>query len=109
MKKLLLSVLAVSAFGVAVAASATPVSSSTAKTIKQFGGNCAMGLALGKEMKTDCKITWTDEASKKVYCFSSEEMKSDFAKDTKGNLEKAEAEFKKHASNTATHTTHKKS
>lgn len=109
MRKLLLSVLAISAFGVAAAASATPASTTTTQTINEFGGNCAMGLALGKEEKTDCKITWIDEANHKTYCFSSEEMKNDFAKDIKGNLEKAESTYKKHAANVPAHGTAKNS
>lgn len=109
MKKLLLSVLAISAFGVAVAASANPTTTTTTTTTAtagEFGGNCTMGLALGKEVKTDCKITWTDDATHKTYCFSSDAMKNDFAKDAKGNLTKAEEHYKNHTAANTTTTEH---
>lgn len=61
----------------------------------EYGGTCAEGLAMGKEMKTDCKISWIDAASKKTYCFSSEGMKTAWAKDTKTNVMKADAEYAK--------------
>ncbi len=58
----------------------------------EFGNHCAEGLATGQSISTDCTIQWTDSATKKVYCFSSEKAKQDFAKDTAGNVKKA-AEF----------------
>jgi YHS domain-containing protein len=48
-----------------------------------------MGLAMGKEVKTDCTIN--GQIDGKTYCFGSEEAKTTFMKDPKGNLAKAEA------------------
>ena len=60
----------------------------------EFGGHDAFGLTSNQQIQTDCKITWEDASSKKTYCFSTEQMKADFAKDTAGNLAKAEANYK---------------
>jgi YHS domain-containing protein len=54
---------------------------------KEFGHMCAMGLALGKEVQTDCTIyTQIDGAE---YCFGNEDAKATFMKDPQGNLAKA--------------------
>lgn len=55
----------------------------------EFGGQCAMGLSLGMSVKTTCKVTWTSEDGK-TYCFSSEASKTNFLKDPKQNLAKAQ-------------------
>lgn len=74
----------------------------------EYGNHCAWGLTMGKQVMTDCKINWTDAATKKTYCFSSEEAKSNWAKDTHGSLAKADAEFSKVAGGEhAATTTHK--
>lgn len=57
-------------------------------TDAEFDESCAMGLADGQMVKTDCSVSWTDEDGK-VYCFSSENSKSAFLKDPKGNIAKA--------------------
>jgi len=54
----------------------------------QFGGTCAMGLAEGKRIKTDCKINWTGTDGN-LYCFGNEDSKTTFLKDPVGNLMKA--------------------
>ena len=54
----------------------------------EFDDSCAMGLASGQTVKTDCSVNWTDEEGK-VYCFSSEDSKAAFLKDPKTNLQKA--------------------
>ena len=59
----------------------------------QFDNMCAEGLALGKEIKTDCAINATIDG--KVYCFGSEQAKTDFMKDPKGNLAKAQDFYSK--------------
>lgn len=56
----------------------------------EFGDSCAMGLASGQTVKTDCTVKWTDEDGRE-YCFSSENSKAAFLKDPKGNLAKAKA------------------
>ncbi|ODR98092.1 hypothetical protein AUC68_11405 [Methyloceanibacter methanicus] len=54
----------------------------------EFDESCAMGLADGQMVKTDCSVSWTDEDGK-VYCFSSENSKAAFLKDPKGNIARA--------------------
>ena len=54
----------------------------------EFGESCAMGLASGQTVKTDCSVNWTDEDGR-VYCFSSENSKASFLEDPKGNLARA--------------------
>ena len=44
----------------------------------EFGGECVMGLALGKEIKTDCSVS-TVYASK-TYCFGNETARELFLK-----------------------------
>lgn len=68
----------------------------------EFGNNCAQGLATGHVVPTDCKVNWTDAATKKVYCFSSEASKTEFAKDVAGNEKKANDSYAKHLAKTAT-------
>ncbi|WP_372928918.1 hypothetical protein [Methyloceanibacter sp.] len=55
----------------------------------EFGESCAMGLADGQRVKTDCTVHWIDPDGGKVYCFSSENSKAAFLKDPKGNIAKA--------------------
>lgn len=55
----------------------------------EFDDSCAMGLASGQTVKTDCSVNWTDEDGK-VYCFSSESSKEAFLKDPEANLKKAQ-------------------
>ena len=78
------------ALGIASSASAaTP-------TEAQYGGHCALGLTMGKTVQTDCAISWTEPTSHKMYCFSTEQAKTDWAKNTQVNIAKADAEFTKH-------------
>jgi YHS domain-containing protein len=44
----------------------------------EFGGDCAMGLALGKEIKTDCSVSAVYEG--KTYCFGNETARALFLK-----------------------------
>lgn len=55
----------------------------------EFDNMCTMGLAMGKEVKTDCSIN--GQIGGKTYCFGSEAAKTAFMKDPQGNLAKAEA------------------
>jgi len=59
----------------------------------EFDNMCAEGLALHKQIKTDCSINGTYEG--KTYCFGSKEAKVDFMKDPAANLSKAEAYYGK--------------
>jgi YHS domain-containing protein len=52
---------------------------------------CAGGLALHKEIKTDCSVS--GEYKGKTYCFGNEQAKTDFMKDPQANLKKAEAYY----------------
>jgi len=55
---------------------------------------CAEGLALHKNIKTDCSINSSFKG--KTYCFGSEQAKADFLKNPDANLAKAEAYYSKH-------------
>jgi YHS domain-containing protein len=44
----------------------------------EFDGECAMGLALGKEIKTDCSISTAYDG--KTYCFGNESARALFLK-----------------------------
>jgi|GEM_PF-2432224 len=61
----------------------------------EFGNHCAWGLTMGKQISTDCSVNWKDSTSGKIYCFSSEAFKTDWAKNTASNTAKASAEFTK--------------
>jgi YHS domain-containing protein len=54
----------------------------------EFDDQCAMGLASGQTVKTDCSVNWTDTDGH-VYCFSSDSSKEAFLKDPAGNIQKA--------------------
>src|SRR3990170_6397268 len=54
----------------------------------EFDNSCAMGLASGQEVKTDCEVDWTAEDGK-IYCFSSPESREAFLKNPAGNIQKA--------------------
>ncbi|MGZ5849789.1 MAG: hypothetical protein ACXWJ4_00705 [Methyloceanibacter sp.] len=57
----------------------------------EFNNMCTEGLALGKDIKTDCSINALLDG--KTYCFGSEQAKTDFMKDPKGNLAKAQTYY----------------
>ena len=57
-------------FGLSLAAAAA--------TEGEFGGECVMGLALGKEIKTDCSVSTVYGG--KTYCFGNETARSLFLK-----------------------------
>jgi YHS domain-containing protein len=44
----------------------------------EFGGECVMGLALGKDIQTDCSVNTVYKG--KTYCFGNEKAKSLFLK-----------------------------
>jgi|LNFM01.1.fsa_nt_gb hypothetical protein len=54
----------------------------------EFGDHCAMGLAIGKKVKTDCSISQMG-ADGKTYCFGNEQAKWAFAGDFQDNVKKA--------------------
>ena len=57
----------------------------------EFDNMCAQGLASGKDVKTDCSVNTTIEG--KTYCFGNEAAKTEFMKDPKGNLAKAQSYY----------------
>ena len=62
----------------------------------EYDNMCTMGLAMGKDIKTDCSIN--GQIGGKTYCFGSEEAKTEFMKAPEANLAKAQAYYsKKHA------------
>ncbi len=60
----------------------------------EFNNMCAEGLALHKQIKTDCSIN--GEYKGKTYCFGSAQAKTDFMKSPDDNLKKAEKFYSKH-------------
>jgi YHS domain-containing protein len=62
-----------------------------AATKGEFNNMCTEGLALGKDVPTDCSVNATIKA--KTYCFGSEQAKADFMKDPEGNLAKAQSYY----------------
>jgi YHS domain-containing protein len=58
----------------------------------EFNDSCAMGLASGQVVKTDCSVNWTAPDGK-VYCFSTEASKEAFLKNPDENMQKAHEFF----------------
>jgi YHS domain-containing protein len=62
----------------------------------EYSNLCTMGLALGKDIQTDCSIN--AQLQGKTYCFGSKEAMAEFMKNPNENLAKAQAYYsKKHA------------
>lgn len=61
----------------------------------EYGGACAMGMALGKEIKSECTVQWQNPKTKKLYCFSNEEMKKRWGENIGDNERKASATWGK--------------
>jgi len=57
----------------------------------EFSNMCTEGLALGKDVKTDCSVNTVIDG--KTYCFGNEDAKTMFMKDPKGNLAKAQTYY----------------
>jgi YHS domain-containing protein len=68
----------------------TPTPAATSKG--EFDNSCAMGLASGQIVKTDCSVNWTTPDGK-VYCFSTEASKEAFLKNPAENIQKAKEFF----------------
>jgi YHS domain-containing protein len=68
----------------------TPTPPATSKG--EFDNSCAMGLASGQMVKTDCSVNWTAPDGK-VYCFSTEASKEAFLKNPDENIQKAKEFF----------------
>ena len=63
----------------------------TAATTGEYDNMCAMGMALGKDIATDCSVN--AEVDGKTYCFGNEDAKTLFMKDPAANLAKAETYY----------------
>lgn len=63
----------------------------TAATTGEYDNMCAMGMALGKDVATDCSVN--AEVDGKTYCFGNEDAKTLFLKDPEANLAKAETYY----------------
>ena len=57
----------------------------------EFNNMCTEGLALHKDIKTDCSVNTV--IGGKTYCFGSEAAKTEFMKDPKANMAKAQAYY----------------
>ena len=57
----------------------------------EYDNLCTMGLALGKEVQTDCSVNATIDG--KTHCFGNEDAKTIFMKDPQGNLAKAQVYY----------------
>ncbi|MGZ5862178.1 MAG: hypothetical protein ACXWKB_02670 [Methyloceanibacter sp.] len=57
----------------------------------EYDGECVMGLALGKDIKTDCSVNTVIEG--KTYCFGNEQAKSIFLKKPEEFLTKAQVYY----------------
>jgi YHS domain-containing protein len=59
----------------------------------EFNNMCTEGLALGKDINTDCSVNTS--IGGKTYCFGSEAAKTEFMKDPNGNMAKAQEYYSK--------------
>ena len=59
----------------------------------EYGNMCTMGLALGKDIQTDCSIN--AQLQGRTYCFGSKETMAEFMKNPTENLAKAQAYYSK--------------
>jgi YHS domain-containing protein len=82
---LMLAMLACAAGAWAAPKAAAPAAAASAP---EFGGQCAMSLAEGEQVSTDCSVKWLGPDGK-TYCFGNEDAKKNFLKDPQGNLERA--------------------
>lgn len=61
---------------------------------RTFGKYCAMGLAEGKKVETDCSFNiWKEDGN--LYCFKDDPAKRLFSVDIEGNIEKAKRFYSK--------------
>jgi YHS domain-containing protein len=62
-----------------------------AATKGEFDNMCTQGLAMGKDVQTDCSVNATIKG--KTYCFGNEAAKTEFMKNPEANLAKAQAYY----------------
>ena len=73
--------------------------SATEQADAEFDGECVMGLALGKEIKTDCSVNMVYAG--KTYCFGNETARELFLKKPEEFLLKAHVFYSSKSSNMA--------
>src|ERR1700726_2039531 len=81
-----IAVLLLAAF--AAAGPRAPAAAAAAASEPEFGGQCAMSLAEGQHVATDCSVKWVGPDGK-TYCFGDADAKKRFLKDPQGNLDRA--------------------
>ncbi len=59
----------------------------------EYDNMCTMGLANGKDIKTDCSVN--SQIQGKTYCFGNQSALTQFMADPSGNLTKAQAYYSK--------------
>ena len=59
----------------------------------EYENMCTMGLANGKDIKTDCSVN--TQIQGKTYCFGNQSALTQFMADPSGNLTKAQAYYSK--------------
>ena len=64
-----------------------------AATKGEFGNTCTMGLALHKNISTDCSVNTIYRG--KTYCFGNEQAKAQFLKHPHSTLAKAQTFYRK--------------
>ena len=64
-----------------------------AATKGEFGNMCTMGLASHKNVSTNCSVNTIYKG--KTYCFGNKQARTQFMKNPKANLAKAEAFYHK--------------
>jgi YHS domain-containing protein len=67
------------------------VGAAAAATQGEFGNECVMGLALGKDIKTDCSVNTVYQS--KTYCFGNEQARELFLKKPEEFLLKAQVYY----------------
>lgn len=80
------------AFAIIALAFGSPAALADSAKDAEFGGICAMGLAEGKRIKTDCSVNWKAPDGK-TYCFGNEDSKATFIKAPEENIAKAKETF----------------
>jgi YHS domain-containing protein len=65
-------------FALSVAALILGLGVSAAAAVGEFDGECVMGLALGKDIQTDCSVNTVYQG--KTYCFGNETARTLFLK-----------------------------
>ncbi len=78
--------------GLLLVMASTPLAA-RAEPKAEFANHCAQGLAMGKMVETNCAINWVEPSSEEKYCFSSESMKAEWAKNPTENEKKARSAF----------------